>query len=175
MADCMRRISVSWSPAALVLWEGRQGRVEEGGDSDSGAAVGGVSAVAALARLAGGDTESSMTNFSSSESPPHGGTSSLAESESSLLCFTTGWWLAADGAAGDGSASSCELPLASSGRLSGLLLVPDGRPVTLVPAASFATAGVFTDVLSPKVSRSVRSTSKSRASSSKDTTFLWDS
>lgn len=166
MADCMRRISLSWSPAALVLWERRQGCVEEGGDSDStatdtGAAVGGVSAVAALARLAGGDTESSMTNFSSSESPPHGGTSSRAESESSLLCFTTGWWLAADGAAGDGSASSCELPLASSGRLSGLL--------TLAPA------GVFTDVLSPKVSRSVRSTSKSRASSSKDTTFLWDS
>lgn len=159
MAVCMRRISLSWSPDSLCLLDCRPCLGGFWGDDDaSGSSLAGLdSGVSGSSAECGaawgrgclfvvrvGDTESSITKFPSSESIE------ASSSDSSSLCGSVGFVF---------------VPTVS---------LTVGWVMIFKESCNSCFLGFLTAAVSPKVSSSVRSTSKSRASFSKDTTFLFE-
>lgn len=142
MAVCMRRISLSWSPDSLSLLDCRPCLVSFWGDDDdcgfsgvgSDSGVGGMSArgKGCLLGVRVWDTESSITSFSSSESPENA--CSVTGSDFGLICLVF-------------------VPTVS---------LSAGWVVGFVELCGSCVLDFLVGVVSPNVSRSVRSTSKSR-------------
>lgn len=196
MAVCMRRISPSWSPDTFALLDSRLCFFPFWGDnesrftvSDSETGIIGGSAERDAVRVLVGDTESSMTSFSSSESPRKGRFSSLCWPESELIWsgfgvmvwFATGWvvssFMGLVTSADEEFISSCEpLPVFTRCSLDFFVLSKDGEPgaFKLLTRAffSFCILGGLMGAASPNVSRSLRSISKSRPLFPEDTMFL---
>lgn len=194
MAVCMHRISLSWSPDtfALLDWRfcllafwGEEESEFAGTGSETGVIGGSAEHDAVLGfdcvlGVAAGDTQSSMTSFSSSESPVKARSSSLFWTEPSFICsdfgtmvsLTTGWVVSSvmelSISVKEVFISSELLQVFTSCSMDLLVLL-----LTLA-SCSFCILVVLLGVVSPNVSRSVRSTAKSRPLFSKHTKFLWE-
>lgn len=192
MADCMRRISLSWSPQAsplldcrallVPLW-GDEDSAVAGTDSGAGGAIEGLGDVRSCSlSVAAGEPKSSMISFSSSES---------RASTLSLLCLprlfvtslTSDWHGSVLGGwTSDKTSCFCGLQLGFSGCSLGLLVpCESGEPgrIFVLTRSSFSLCvslcgGFLVVVVSPNVSRSMRSISKSSPLFAKDAQLLWE-